>query len=151
MNSATLPTRQEINVYDSLDERSACEHFLGKTLEEAEALFRENSLYYQEDLMFMGASAFRFYVQAAINYIQSESAIGDGAIISCFASILEHRLEHEPQALAPVIPQLLSACRFITEHWDSFDLTPEIYVGLRERYIALERSLARAGREAGPQ
>lgn len=109
MNSATLPTRQEINVYDSLDERSACEHFLGKTLEEAEALFRENSLYYQEDLMFMGASAFRFYVQAAINYIQSESAIGDGAIISCFASILEHRLEHEPQALAPVIPQLL--CR----------------------------------------
>lgn len=44
MNSATLPTCREINVYDSLDERSACEHFLGKTLEEAEALFRENSL-----------------------------------------------------------------------------------------------------------
>lgn len=57
-----LPTRQDINVHDSLDERSACEHFLGKSLLEAETLFRENSLYYQEDLMFMGASAFRFYL-----------------------------------------------------------------------------------------
>jgi hypothetical protein len=151
MNSATLPTRQEINVYDSLDERSACEHFLGKTLEEAEALFRENSLYYQEDLMFMGVSAFRFYVQAAINYIQSESATGDGCIISCFASILEHRLEYEPQALVPVIPQLIAACRFITDHWDRFDVSSEIYAGLPERYLALERSLARAGREAGPE
>jgi len=151
MNSAPLPTRQEINVYDSLDERAARQHFLGKSLQEAEALFRENSLYYQEDLMFMGGSAFRFYVQAAINYIQSESAAGDGAIISCFAGILEHRLEHEFQDLAPVIPQLVSACRFITEHWDSFDLTPEIYIGLRERYTDLERSLAQTGSRAGPQ
>lgn len=151
MNSAPLPTREEINVYDSLDERAACEHFLGKSLQEAEALFRDNSLYYQEDLMFMGGSAFRFYVQAAINYIQSESASGDGAIISCFAAFLEHRLEHEPQDLVPVIPQLVSACQFITDHWDRFDLTPEIYVGLRERYTALERSLAQTGTGARPQ
>lgn len=151
MNSATLPTRQEINVYDSLDERSACQHFLGKTLEEAEALFRENSLYYQEDLMFMGVSAFRFYVQAAVNYIQSESATGDGGIISCFEGILAHRLEYQSQALVPVIPQLVSTCRFITSHWDRFDVSPEIYVGLKERYVALEQSLARAGREEGPQ
>lgn len=101
--------------------------------------------------MFMGASAFRFYVRAAINYIQSDSATGDGAIISCFASILEFRLEHEAQALVPVVQQLVSACRFITDHWDSFDLTPEIYAGLRERYIALERSLPQAGGEAGAQ
>ena len=66
----TIPSHQDINVYDSLDERSACEHFLGKSLDEADALFRENWLYYQEDLMFMGISAFRFYVQAAIRFIQ---------------------------------------------------------------------------------
>ena len=36
----TLPTRQEINPYDDLDGRVACEHFLGKSLNEAEALFR---------------------------------------------------------------------------------------------------------------
>jgi hypothetical protein len=60
-SAMTLPTRQDINVHDSLDEPSAGEHFLGKSMEEAEALFRESSPFHQEDLMFTGASAFRFY------------------------------------------------------------------------------------------
>lgn len=60
----TLPTAEELNPYDDLDGRVACRHFLGKSLAEAEALFRENEIYYQEDLMWMGAKAFCFYVQA---------------------------------------------------------------------------------------
>jgi hypothetical protein len=48
MTSAHLPTREEINVFDSLDERAACDHFLNKTLDEAEALFRENAIYFLE-------------------------------------------------------------------------------------------------------
>jgi hypothetical protein len=55
------PTREEINVYDSLDERVAVERFLGKNLEEAEALFGENLCRYTEDLMWMGPVAFRYY------------------------------------------------------------------------------------------
>src|SRR6185437_15714897 len=57
-----LPTAEEINVFDSLDELDAVEHFLGKDLEQAQSLFRENFLRYQEDLMFMGPKAFQFYV-----------------------------------------------------------------------------------------
>jgi hypothetical protein len=86
--------------------------------------------------------------------IPAQFHAADGAYrhaLSCFAAILEHRLEYEPQELAPVIPQLVSACRFITDHWGSFDLTPEIYVGLRERYTALERLIAQTDRGAGPQ
>ena len=139
----TLPTRQDINIHDSLEERSACEHFLGKSLEQAEELFRENSLYYQEDLMFMGAPAFRFYVQAAISYIHSDAAAGDSDIISCFASILEQRLEFEAQELVSVAPQLGSVCRYIIEHYDRFALTPEIYCDLRPRYQALEQTFLR--------
>ena len=37
-----IPTPSDFNIYDSLDERQALEHFLGKKLSEAEALFREN-------------------------------------------------------------------------------------------------------------
>ena len=138
----TLPTRQEINVHDSLDERTACEHFLGKSLAEAEALFREASLAYQEDLMFMGASAFRFYVQAAISYIQSESATGDSDIISCFASILEHRLEYEAEELRPVADRLASICGYILEHYDRFDLMSEIYGDVRPRFQALRQTFS---------
>jgi hypothetical protein len=53
-----LPSAEEINVFDSLDERSAVEHFLGKDLEQAEALFCEDLLCYWEDLMWMGRSHF---------------------------------------------------------------------------------------------
>src|SRR4051812_35031904 len=122
MCAMTLPTRQDINVHDSLDERSACEHFLGKSLHDAEALFRENSLYYQEDLMFMGPVAFRFYVQAAISYIQSDAASGDSAIVSCFAAILEYRLEYEAEELRSIAEHLAAVCSYIVEHYDRFDL-----------------------------
>lgn len=135
----TLPTRQDINVYDSLDERSACEHFLGKSLEEAEALFRENSLCYQEDLMFMGATAFRFYVQAAINYIRSEAATDDSAIISCFATLLEYRLEYEEEDLRLVAGLLASICRYIAEHYDNFNMTPQFDSDVRPRFLALQQ------------
>ncbi len=36
----TVPTRGEINPYDDLDGRVACDHFHGKNLDEAEALIR---------------------------------------------------------------------------------------------------------------
>lgn len=139
----TLPTRQEINIYDSLDERAACEHFLGKSVEEAEALFRDNSTYYQEDLMFMGPVAFRFYAQAAINYIQSEPATGDSAIINCFAGLLEYRLEFEAEQLVAVAPQLAAVCHYIIEHYERFEVTAEIYGDLRPRFQLLQQAFLR--------
>src|SRR3981081_234663 len=78
-----LPTRDEINVHGSPDEESACEHFFGKTQAEAERLFRSNSAYYQEDLMWMGPRAFHFYLPAAASYVMSDAARGDGDFVSC--------------------------------------------------------------------
>jgi hypothetical protein len=135
-----LPTREDFNSHDSRDERSACEHFLGKSLPEAEALFRENSLYYQEDLMFMGVSAFRFYVEAVISYIQSDAATGDSDIINCFAGILEHRLKYDAEELCPVAGRLVTICGYIMKHYDRFDLTPEIYGDIQPRFHALQQA-----------
>src|ERR671921_640189 len=91
-----LPTGDEINVFDSLDERTAVQHFLGKDLKQAEALFRENFLAYQEDLMWMGPMAFRFYVPAAIDYLLSEEADHDADAVNSFCTLIEFRLDHEP-------------------------------------------------------
>ena len=92
--------------------------------------------------MFMGPNAFRFYVQAAISYIQSESVTGDSDIISCFASILEDRLEYEAEELRPVAELLASICGYILEHYDRFDLTPEIYGDVRARFQALQQAFS---------
>jgi hypothetical protein len=139
-----LPTAREINpIPEDLDGQCAEQNFLGKSLEEAEALFRESSITYQEDLMYMGSTAFRFYVQAAISYIQSKSATGDSDIIAGFAGILECRLESESQELLSIAEQLASICAYIIEQYDRFDLTPEIYGDLRPRFQALQQAFLR--------
>jgi len=137
----SLPMRHDINVYDSLDERVACEHFFGRSLDEAEQLFRENSLLYQEDLMWMGPAAFRYYVQAAGQYIQSEAAVGDSAIVACLLSILNFRLEREPHELRPIAGQLESLCAYVVEHYSVFEVSVEIYGDLRPRFTQLRARL----------
>jgi hypothetical protein len=136
-----IPTCQDFVVHDSLDECIACEHFLGRSLEEAEALFRENSLYYLEDLMFMGACAFRFYIQAVGRFIQSEAAAGDSDVISGFVGLLEHRLE-EAKEMRLVAEQLASICGFILQRYGRFDLSPEVYGDVRPRLRALQKALS---------
>ena len=133
-DSQTLPNRADIDVYGSLDERSACEHFLGKSLDEAEALFRETSLHYQEDLMWMGPVAFRFYVRAAIAYAESDHATGDSDIISCLAMIFSFWQEHYPAELVPCARLLADFCSTVVEQFDRFDAAPVLDAGLREQY-----------------
>lgn len=144
-----LPTASEINpIPEFLDGQCAVKHFLGKSLEEAEALFRENALYYQEDLMFMGAKAFRFYVHAYIGDIRSEAAGRNSSAIHGLIALIEYRLEDEPQELAAVAKDLCAACEFIVEHYDTYDLIPEVYGDLRPRLDVLRqafRMLAASG------
>ena len=145
-----LPTAEEINpVPEDLDGRNAQENFLGKTLEEAEAMFREASLVYQEDLMFMGAVAFRFYVRAAIGYIHSSSSAGDSDFINCFAGILGFRFKWEPEELRPIAAQLSAICAHVIEHYGEFDADPAIYGDLRPRYHALQKSFAQMTEATG--
>ena len=138
----TLPTSEQINVHDSLDEQHACKTFLGKTLEQAAKLFQENALRYQEDLMWMGPIAFRYYVPAFIGYIQSQESKGDSDAINCFAGLLEFRLEHEPKELSPIALELAAACRHVIEHYDHFDASLEVYGDLRSRYEKLIQQLS---------
>jgi hypothetical protein len=67
----SIPTLLEISPSNlvQLDERTAYEHFYGKSLEEAVALFREIDHVYIEDLAWMGDVAFDFYVDAYIAYL----------------------------------------------------------------------------------
>src|SRR3990172_6119818 len=137
-----LPTRKEINVNNDLDGRDACEHFFGKNLEEAEALFRALAEYYQGDLMWMGPVAFRYYVQAFIRYLRSDASSNESDAVNGFAGTLEFRLEYEPKELVPVASELAAACDYILQHWDRFDITP-IYGDLRGRFSALQEAFTR--------
>jgi hypothetical protein len=134
-----LPTAQEINpIPDNLDGMHALRNFLGKTLDEAEARFRENSIYYQEDLMFMGVVAFRFYVKALLNYIRSEAAEGDSDIINCLVGLLDLRFQFETKdELVPVASELAAICTYVLANFERFNVVPEVYGDLRPQFVEL--------------
>ena len=134
-----LPTEDEINVHNSLDEIVASEHFLNKTLEEAEALFRENSAYYQEDLMWMGPRAFAFYLQAAINYLKSPHSAGDDHILSCLYEIVMFRLPEEGFPLA--LNGVKTLIDYVVNNYEKFNVDKDIYGDLREKYRELQTQL----------
>jgi hypothetical protein len=136
-----LPTAKDISPrfgtdYEGNDERYAREHFLGKSLDEAEALFRQNALYYEEDLLWMGAPAFRYYVPAFIRYIRSEHSRCDPDAVNCFAGLLEQRAELADD-VAAIADQLADVCRYVLDHYDKFEADPSIYGDLRPRYELL--------------
>ncbi len=132
-----LPSAEEINVFDSLDERTAVEHFLGKDLEQAEALFREDLLCYWEDLMWMGPIAFRFYVPAAINYLLSEEAENDAYAASSFCSLISFRLDHEPAEVIPVGPVIHAGIIGVLEDFDRYGPGIAMFGDVAGRYRAL--------------
>lgn len=131
----SLPTAADINVYNSLDETSACEHFLNKSLDQAEALFREDSAYYQEDLMWMGPKAFRYYLPAATNYLRSDDAIGDDHFIDSLYEIVMFRLDLE--GFSDAIDPVEEMIEYILDNYEKFNVATETYGDLREKYKQL--------------
>ncbi len=136
MNPA-LPNAKEINVHDSLDEQWAEKNFLGKDLEKAKQLFRENPLHYLDDLMWMGPKAFCRFLPAAIDYLICPDSIGDADAVNSFLDILEFRLKHDGPAIAPSKPNIRAAILAILERWECYDCNPEIYGDLPARYRTL--------------
>lgn len=121
MSESRIPTREEINVFDSLDERSAVEHFLGKSVAEAEALFHENALHYFEDLMWMGPNAFRYYIPAAIRYLEDPQC-RDACAVRCFTSVIDSRLHDDPHEVRPIARELHTAFDYLSARAAEFEI-----------------------------
>ena len=124
-----LPTANEINVFDTLDERYACDQFLGKDLAEAEIMFKENALLYSESLMHMGHSAAIFYGSALVSYLRSSDSRGDIEAASSFISVVEFWL-HAGMDLRLIADTLLHTLQGIHDRFAFYapdDTSRKIY------------------------
>jgi hypothetical protein len=139
MSAGKIPKIDDINVHDSLDERVAVKRFLGKDLEEAEALFRKNFLGNSEWLMWMGPRAFCYYVQSAISYIRSDTAAGNSDAPGCLASCLEMQLEWHRSELLSIALSLSELCDYVIDNYPKFEIDQEIYGDVRPRYVGLRK------------
>lgn len=136
-----LPTASDINPHGDLDGNAAEEHFLGKSHAEALLLFKENSIYYLEDLMWMGSKAYCFYVHAAIEYVKSEEALGNSDMVNCLIGTFAFRLEHDRHEVEQVLGEMKEVTNYLLANWDQYDVDQEIYSDLRTQCEELLESL----------
>ncbi|MFM7592723.1 MAG: hypothetical protein ACKO85_13130 [Isosphaeraceae bacterium] len=128
-------------MYDSLDERCAVKNFVGKSQQEAELMFRENFLTYQEDLMWMGPVAFAYYLVPAMNYLKSIHSNGDSDAVSCFCNLIAFKLEWEKTTLLPVMANIFETIEIITKDFHRFECVEEIYGDVKNRLLGLKLAM----------
>ena len=133
-----MPTKAEINVKDTLAEQAACEHFLGKSLPEAEALLCGDSFLYQEDLLWMGPRAFRYYIQAAVQYVVSPASQNDAEFTTCLATILQTRLVQKSPEYAPIASTLSTLCEYILGNPEKFNFAAGSWPPLQAHFHSLK-------------
>ncbi len=127
----------EIN-HEDLDADWAYKRFLGKSFDEAVAMFQENALYYQEDLQSMPASAFNFYAPALVKYITSPQAAGDSDGASSFLHMVSWMLKTRRNIISPETELLLvGAAEQISRNQTFYEADVSIYGEFRDVYAEI--------------
>ncbi len=108
-----IPYKNDINVFNSLDEQWAEKHFLGKNHDAATDLFAKNMISRCEDLMFMGPKAFNYYWKSAAKFFSDVAGRCDSDALFSFLIAVEFQVENnknitcsEFQELASMLKQL---------------------------------------------
>jgi len=104
-----IPTKSDWGVIDKkdLDARCAFKQFAGKSLKQAEELFQDNALYYQEDLLSMPAIAFNCYAPMFAKYLLSEKARDDSDGASSFLHMLIELFQGNPSLVTSEVKTVL--------------------------------------------
>lgn len=123
-----------------LDAQCARQHFLGKSYAEAIVLFRENALFYQEDLQSMPASAFNFYAPALVEYLRSEHAKGDPSGASSFLHTVAWMFKTQRNIMTNETQELLlKAAEEIAGAQEFYEADTDIYGEFLDVYIEIKQ------------
>jgi len=138
---APLPTYEDICPSDipTLDAEWAAKNFLGKTLADAEAMFRENFIHYTDDLTDMGTVAFEYYLPAAWNYITSEASRDDHTVAGIVNVVFLCR--HHEGTLGRATPLVLQCMDYLIINFDKFDIAESADL---DRWKVLREAIAKS-------
>jgi len=132
-----IPTKSDWGVIekDNLDAECAFKHFAGKSLDDAEKMFREHALYYEEDLISMPSVAFNCYAPVFAKYILSDYAESDSDGASSFLHMIIELLKSNRTLAAPeTVKILLDAANTVSDKQEFYDAGIDIYGGFSDLY-----------------
>lgn len=140
----TIPTEAEWRSEPwCLDIPYAYEHFFGKSLEEAFALFVKNACYYEEDIMFMPLPCFRYYVHAYMSYLLSPASASDSDGASAFFGLVECRAADIQGADAQLMARVVEVLRHLRDNQSFYAASEGVYGSFREKAdLSLQKMLA---------
>ncbi|WP_435006786.1 hypothetical protein P12x_004263 [Tundrisphaera lichenicola] len=123
-----IPTEADWQFHpDDLDAACAYKNFHGKSFDEAVRMFGDNTLSHQEDLMYMPAGVFGFYLKAYIAYFLSNpTEVGPDAP-SGFVSLIRFKAEHDSEMIRPLWSEIEPVLEYLAGHQDEFDANWEVY------------------------
>ena len=127
---------------DDIDSRYAFEIFFGKTLAELQPLIRRNVIERTDELRFMPLKAFQYYIFALRDYIVNKHYRADDGdcAVDCYFSLVQEKLDTAPEAILPVMEQLLPSLQFIADNVAAYQIDEDIYGFIPQRLqILLQR------------
>lgn len=139
---------------DDLDESYARRIFFGKSVEQTFPLFARNVIERVSELRFMPVACFQYYMLAYRDYLLLESTLSNDMApdaASCFIGLVLEKLEHDPNVILPLIPEILPTLRHLALHQNEYDADFDIYGNFEEKVMEIERLVEKArgaGREA---
>lgn len=120
---------------NNLDAECAFKQFAGKSLEEAEELFRDNALHYQEDLLSMPSIAFNYYAPVFAKYVLSNNAKGDSDGASSFLHMVIELLQaNRSLATGRTEQTLMAAAEIVALRQAFYDADIDIYGHFSDLY-----------------
>lgn len=143
MKSET-PTMLEISPTNclDLDEKHAVTHFLGKDVSGAEALFRDNFVYYSNDLHWMGPVAFKYYFTAFSNYVMSSESAGYGEVVNSLITLLEIRMTNDAASVISLKDEVIGCLDYCINNYPKFEVNADVYGNHKCRLAELKTRLS---------
>ena len=136
-----VPTEADWGDYQAdLDQSSAHELFAGRSNQEMIPYFHRNVIERADELRYTPEIPFRYYVLGFRDFVMAgefeELEAANAA--NCFLGLVLEKLEKEPQAIQPVMPQLLPAVRHVAANQASFDANESFYGSFQEKLARIE-------------
>ena len=130
----------------NLDALTAREHFMGRSLAEAGALFIENAFVFQEDLFSMPRIPFNFYAPVFSSYVVSPAAYGNADGGSSYLAFVEELLGRQPDLVQKeTLRLLLETAERVAQNQAFYEADPSIYGSFAERHQSVQRLARQTG------
>ena len=141
-----MPSKSSWGIIEknNLDAECAFKQFAGKSLKEAEEMFRDNALHYQEDLLAMPAIAFNYYAPVFAKYVLSNNAKGDSDGASSFLHMVIELIQaNRSLATEKTEHTLIAAAKIVATRQAFYDADIDIYGDFSDLYDQIIQLAAR--------